>query len=801
TRPSREITNRLVSRAWRAADREPLLPALAELIHAQIFTDHGSSWPGRIPDEPRDTRDRRTLLTLVINDLATTVEAARLAHSPISTSLGLTRTEDLAWMLEQEQAADEAHAALWHSLLRSVFDPSNAQHRQLATQSPDSRAARVLEPLLAGAPANRLIPSRAATHQAVTAEEPHLQPDPAAREAAIASLAELLTAAGSGAADSFPRLCVLLQSAPPDPAPTFLWDVPGDDLTLTPGFKALLEDDQTAIPRLLDAAAAFVKGQHPHTDEWIDAPGTWHRAASTGYVSFAALLRYRPGDLDRLPPRIWETWAPAIVAHSVAGGSPDAVPVKTTLLRVLARTALQTAQDSALRMLIAAESAGRTAHEIGFAAEYWSEEFAAALAERLDTLTWRTEPNNFQLVSHLLLCQRHQATFDQLCARLDDDRADANTGDRAGIAAILLAGQPQDAWPSVLRAMHADPAWGRTLALRLARSDSSTAILASLADAQLAELYRWCLQYVPPEEDSWEEQTVNPFHNSHELEFWRERSLRMLVDRAMPSALREVTALVRDNPQRRWMRRALVEAQEAIQTTATHYTPSPAELHALVRANGRRIIRDSTDLLELVLDEIGELQKAMHGMPAEARFLWDEQRSKDGPSHWRPKHEPDVSDYIARHLRDHLEARGVFTDREVQVGRTSTNPSAVGERIDLLCQVSTPEGRAPYREPCRVVIEIKGPWNKDIDTGVRTQLTEYMRAAKTEHGIYLASWYPQDEWDPDDYRRDKPASRLDRDQLEARLNAQIEVESARTGCDIRAFVLNLERRDPSANKA
>lgn len=474
--------------------------------------------------------------------------------------------------------------------------------------------------------------------------------------------------------------------------------------------------------------------------------------------------------------------------------------MKIALLRLLARTALRATQTSAIRLLAAAESAGRAAHVIGFASEYWSEEFAGTLAEKLNTLTWQTEPNNFELVSHVLLRQRHQATLDLLCARLDNDRAGTNPDERAGIAAILLAGRPQDAWPSVHRAMHVDPAWGRTLATRLARSDSSTAMLAALADAQLAELYRWCLQHIPPEQDSWEEQTVNPFHNNHELEFWRERALRILVDRATPSSLREVTALVRDNPKRPWMRRALVEAQEAIQTTASHYTPTPAELHALVRASGRRIIRDSSDLLELILDELGELQKAMHGMPAEARFLWDEQRRKDEPSRWRPKHEPDVSDYIARHLRDHLEARGVFTDREVQVGRTSPNPSAIGERIDLLCQVSTREGRLPYREPCRVVIEIKGPWNKDIDTGARTQLTEYMRAAKTRHGIYLASWYPPDEWDPDDYRRDKPASKLDQAELQASLNAQIDAENARTGMDIRAFVLNLARRESNAHE-
>ena len=269
----------------------------------------------------------------------------------------------------------------------------------------------------------------------------------------------------------------------------------------------------------------------------------------------------------------------------------------------------------------------------------------------------------------------------------------------------------------------------------------------------------------------------------------------MLVERATRSALRELESLVRDNPQRPWMRRALVTAQELLQTTTVHPPLEPAELHALLRNKDRRIVRDSADLLELILEELKRLQAAMHGMPPQAKFLWDEQRRNGEPSTWRPKHEPDLSDYLARHLKEHLESRGVFTDREVQVRRTSPNPSAIGERIDLLCQVSAPENQLPFREPCRVIIELKGPWNADLDTGMRTQLTEYMGAAKTGCGIYLVSWYPQHEWDIGDWRRDKPASKLSERQLTTRLAEQAAAESSRTGFDIRPFVLNLERRD------
>jgi hypothetical protein len=53
-----------------------------------------------------------------------------------------------------------------------------------------------------------------------------------------------------------------------------------------------------------------------------------------------------------------------------------------------------------------------------------------------------------------------------------------------------------------------------------------------------------------------------------------------------------------------------------------------------------------------------------------------------------------------------------------------------------------------------VPIEVKGCWNKDLFTSMRSQLyDQYMTALTTSHGIYLVGWFGPDAWDNEDPQR------------------------------------------------
>jgi hypothetical protein len=61
----------------------------------------------------------------------------------------------------------------------------------------------------------------------------------------------------------------------------------------------------------------------------------------------------------------------------------------------------------------------------------------------------------------------------------------------------------------------------------------------------------------------------------------------------------------------------------------------------------------------------------------------------------------------------------------------------------------------PTPDRLAVVIEIKGPWNRDLMTAQRDQLaTRYLPETQSTNGIYLVGWYPMDLWTYEaDYRR------------------------------------------------
>jgi hypothetical protein len=87
-------------------------------------------------------------------------------------------------------------------------------------------------------------------------------------------------------------------------------------------------------------------------------------------------------------------------------------------------------------------------------------------------------------------------------------------------------------------------------------------------------------------------------------------------------------------------------------------------------------------------------------------------------------------------------------------------------------------------------IEMKGCWNKEVLTAVRTQLVEdYMNSIKANVGVYLVGWYPQCMWDLKDYRRNQVPS-WDASQARAYFEKQAAEVSQETGKTIRAFVVD-----------
>jgi len=75
-----------------------------------------------------------------------------------------------------------------------------------------------------------------------------------------------------------------------------------------------------------------------------------------------------------------------------------------------------------------------------------------------------------------------------------------------------------------------------------------------------------------------------------------------------------------------------------------------------------------------------------------------------------------------------------------------------GERTDIVIEATS---GANGGEPIvRLIIEVKGCWNKEVKSAMSDQLADrYLAAAPNTCGLYLVGWFLCDDWDCADSRR------------------------------------------------
>ena len=109
---------------------------------------------------------------------------------------------------------------------------------------------------------------------------------------------------------------------------------------------------------------------------------------------------------------------------------------------------------------------------------------------------------------------------------------------------------------------------------------------------------------------------------------------------------------------------------------------------------------------------------------------------------WRPKSEPDVGAWLAEQLRAALARGGVVVSREVLVRQTTTRH---GLAVDVQADAPLAGTQRGERATCR--IELKGNWNAELMTAMRTQLTEdYLIPEGLRHGVYVTAWFDTGLW-------------------------------------------------------
>lgn len=597
------------------------------------------------------------------------------------------------------------------------------------------------------------------------------------------------------------------------------------DLTALPGWQLV---DDAGRRRILKAGRTYLVRHAPQPDRWIGT-STIYRPDFAGYRALLLLLNSGDVRLDELDAEVWAKWAAVVLGYPTPQSS-DPVPQQT-----LVAAAYRHAPDAVLftleRLISARDAPFHDAETVlRRVANCWDDRLRAELGRTL--LDASHPPQTIGAVIRELL--RHRANDARGVAErwVGELASGGRERARALEAAYALALEGDDAgwsvvWPTII----ADPEFGEDLLARLAWLDDFAQDLSrKLDEEQLKELYAWLERRIPEARDP-EPFGMHEVTRERHLVRWRDHVLGNLSTRGTAAAVTALMELQTAFPTLEKIQRALVVGRGAARP-AEWRPPTPIEVLALVGSPELRFVRNEDQLLALVVESVSRLQGRLQGKESPSAVdLWNVDnaataretakatlahlRKKLGTGHrlpnleafWRefggsikggtsPKEEVLLSDYVKRHLDDDLGCREVVVNRQVRVVSNREVENRPGELQDLRIEAFASDGSLA---PLRVVVEVKGCWNPQLDTAMVGQLADrYLRPEGLSHGLYLVVWFAHDRWGTSDRRR-APCYQVSMDEGRSRLADQAESLAAR-GLTVRAIVLNasLPDDDPPA---
>jgi hypothetical protein len=610
----------------------------------------------------------------------------------------------------------------------------------------------------------------------------------------------------------------------------------GDELDLTRSADWEAADPEVRR-RILRAAEDYIVRTDLPADRETSA-GMVPHFARAGHVAFLLLHREASERLDLLPREVWERWVPALLA-STLDSAGEGWQERVALSREAYRRAPAAWLANFERLLDGDSSRGGRQEALLHVSRCWDASRGPALLQiaRKDSLA----PRSLRALLALLL-ENHVGGAVEYAAdliRLPVSSPGPARAQAVAAAASLIQEGRGAGWDAWWTAVQADLSFGRSVMESavdpsLPRSDIKGPILDRLGEDQIAELYAWLREQYPDEDDPDSERS-HAVGIRERLGDWKASLLKQLASRGTWEAVDALRA-IQDRLPGPGALRAVVE--EAV-ATAREGTWEPAaldELRRLLDDPRNRRVRNADDLLQLLEDALGRLQRKLQvglneqGLRAVSE-LWNEITTKlfdellvaaglppirqggigEGTSDpaacresevggtasekaenrpracFLPKDEDRLSDYVARFLEEDLQRYLVTIVRERQVNR--------GELTDIhiTLQIPVPEGNPGSR--VSVVVETKGCWHPALRTAMENQLVgKYLRDSPTKHGIYLVGWFVCEAWRLSGDRRFGTSPKYSLQQAQRLFQDQASGLS-RERRVVRAFVLDASLRE------
>ena len=314
-------------------------------------------------------------------------------------------------------------------------------------------------------------------------------------------------------------------------------------------------------------------------------------------------------------------------------------------------------------------------------------------------------------------------------------------------AEVLMAHRSALGWNRIRVAIEVDAKFGRELLEKFAhmpRSETHGRFMAGLSEVQLTDLYLWLVAQYPHERDPKHDGAAHCVGPDESVRHFRDALLRHLEGRGTQQACEQIRRIAQSLPHLEWMKRVVLEAEDQTRRK-TWVPPKPQAIIALALNCQRRYVENGEQLLDAICHSLARLEQRLQGDMAAAIDLWDNRGDARSPRYC-PRGEKVLSDYLARHLADDLQGRGIVVNREVQI--------RLGEFTDVHVDAVAP---GLGHEPAHVItaiIEVKGCWNPGVDTDMAGQLVgRYLTDHQCPNGVYLVCWFNCDRWNTGDYRR------------------------------------------------
>lgn len=758
-----KLSSEVLHRAWSSAERPEVMAELPWALRNPqrlYFEKPKTDW--------REPTHRRRLL---IDHLVRSFNSREAAAEDWPWDLGIPIATDFEWMLARFREDSEERRPIWLVLLRHTFqigDTEQADALIEAARSSDLIAAE-FQWCLGSVDLNSesAEQGRRAWQERLNWEQERERLRESQRRDGRVELNRLLDLSDDGKTEAWCWLPWALAITPEGRDPG---DFPSTNLPATPGWQS---SDPGIRGRILCAAVIFLNDFDPKTSEWLGT-NSLPQSIFAAMSAFMLLQDQSPGSLDTLASGTWKKWAPAIVSFPSFGDDNQAAVT-------LRKTAYVKAPNVVLETLAATIDAEDERSGWTFATthvdDFWDDRVADLLLTKLQKPGLR-DGTFSGLLRKLLEHGSREAT--QVARNLVKGPLPTDQGARTGIIStgvMLLANDPEGTWPIVGPSLKTDEAFAWDFFVKLAREERRDhgRLFDGLGEAEAANLYVRLSEIFPHSKDRLIAGAVGPDDEGRML---RDSLLAWLQNRGTQESCDAIASIARRMPHLDWMKWALLGAQQIRRRNLGGW-PTPGEILDLAADRSRRLVRDATDLLDVLMETFTHLEKELQAETPAARDLWDKRTGSK--TLYLPKPEEDISDYVKRYLDREVRERGVIVNREVRIHR--------GERTDIHVDAVV-ESKGGSLDAVSVIVEVKGCWNPELLTAMKTQLIDkYLVDNRCQHGIYLVGWFECEAWDHSDSRRKRCQKLGSIDDLKSVLGDQAGRLST-DGVSVRSLVLD-----------